>query len=94
MLSTKLFVGPLDYALDAEKLEELFSRYGSIHCARVARGAGFGFVEMSNEEGADKAKKALHGTVVMGRILNVLKVIFSRTAVPDTEEAVTGSLAA
>jgi RNA recognition motif-containing protein len=94
MLSTKLFVGPLDYSLDAEKLRELFSQYGDLHCARVAQGEGFGFVEMSTQEGAEEAKKALHGTIVMGRILNVMKVTFLGAPVSDTGEVMTSSLAA
>ena len=71
MAATKLFVGNLNWAVDSAKLKELFSEYGEIQSASVIEGKGFGFVEMSNQEEAEKAKKALNGTQLMGRTLNV-----------------------
>jgi RNA recognition motif-containing protein len=67
----RLFVGNLNWAVDSEKLRELFSQYGTVVSVRVLEGKGFGFVEMSSPEEAEKARSGLKGTDLMGRPLNV-----------------------
>jgi RNA recognition motif-containing protein len=71
MQGTKLFVGNLSYSVDREKLKELFAEYGEVANVNIIEGKGFGFVEMANREGAEKAKAGLNGTQLQGRTLNV-----------------------
>jgi len=71
MPGVRLFVGNLNWAVDTEKLRELFSQYGTVTSVRVLEGKGFGFVEMSSPEEAEKARSALKGADLMGRPLNV-----------------------
>ena len=71
MEGTKLFVGNLSYSVDKEKLQELFAEYGEVQSVNVIEGKGFGFVEMGTQEEAERAKKALNGTQLEGRTLNV-----------------------
>ena len=75
-MSTKLFVGGLPWAMDNERLKEVFAEYGDVADARVildretGRSRGFGFVTYANEEGAEKAL-ALDGQEVDGRRIRV-----------------------
>lgn len=71
MQGAKLFVGNLSYSVDKAKLEEIFAEYGEVQSVNVIEGKGFGFVEMGTQEQAEKAKKALNGTQLAGRTLNV-----------------------
>jgi RNA recognition motif-containing protein len=71
MPGTKLFVGNLSWSVDSEKLRETFAEHGTVESAKVIEGKGFGFVEMSSQIEAENAKKALNGTDLMGRTLNV-----------------------
>ncbi|MCH7951591.1 RNA-binding protein [Patescibacteria group bacterium] len=66
-MSTKLYVGNLDYSVTEEQLGELFAQAGKVTSAVVitdrysGRSKGFGFVEMSSEEEAKKAIEAFNG---------------------------------
>ncbi|HEX3035715.1 MAG TPA: RNA-binding protein [Thermodesulfobacteriota bacterium] len=71
MQSNKLYVGNMDYSVTSEQLKELFSGYGSVTEVKVIEGKGFGFVEMSSREEAEKAKEALNGSDFKGRTLKV-----------------------
>lgn len=68
-----IFVGNINYKLNNESLQQLFSPYGEVSSARIimdkmsGRSKGFGFVEMPSEEEALKAIAALHESEVMGR---------------------------
>jgi len=73
MQESKLFVGNLSYSVTAEDLTGLFSSYGEVKEAKVIERKGFGFVEMSSQEEAEKAKEALNGKDFSGRALNVDK---------------------
>ena len=72
-----IYVGNLPYRATNEDLEGLFAQYGDVTSARVItdrethRSKGFGFVEMSDPEAADKAIDELNGTEMMGRQLRV-----------------------
>ena len=74
---TKLFVGGLPYSMTNEELREVFSPYGTIITAEVVfdrytnKSKGFGFVEMENDEEAQKAIATLNGSNVGGRSLSV-----------------------
>lgn len=71
MQSSKLYVGNLDYSVTREQLQELFSDYGEVRQVNVIEGRGFGFVEMSSQSEAEKAKEALNGSEFKGRTLRV-----------------------
>lgn len=69
----KLFVGSLPWAIDDQKLGDLFSQFGSVTSAVVlkdrmtGRSRGFGFVEMENDEQALEAMNKLNGSDMDGR---------------------------
>ncbi len=76
-MGTNLYVGGLPYSTTETQLEELFSAHGTVESARVitdrmtGRSRGFGFVEMSAEDEAQKAIEALNGSQLEGRSLTV-----------------------
>ncbi len=76
-MNKKLYVGGLPYAVTEDKLQEIFSAHGTVDSARVitdrftGRSRGFGFVEMSSEEEAQKAIDSLNGSDLEGRSLTV-----------------------
>lgn len=71
MHGSKLYVGNLSYSVTKEQLRELFSSYGSVTDVKVIEGKGFGFVEMSSQAEAEKAKEELNGSNFKGRTLTV-----------------------
>ena len=71
MQGSKLYVGNLNYSVTDEQLTELFSQFGEVKETRVIEGKGFGFVEMSSPEEAEKAKEALNEQEFKGRKLRV-----------------------
>ncbi len=71
MANAKLYVGNLSYTVNNQQLEELFSSYGEVKQINIIEGRGFGFVEMSSAEEAEKAKEGLNGTDFEGRTLKV-----------------------
>ncbi|MEK6695373.1 MAG: RNA-binding protein [Nitrospirota bacterium] len=76
-MGTKLYVGGLPYSTTEQQLSELFAQQGSVTSAKVitdkftGQSRGFGFVEMSTEEEAQKAISALNGTQLDGRTMTV-----------------------
>ncbi|HEX6770196.1 MAG TPA: RNA-binding protein [Candidatus Binatia bacterium] len=76
-MSSKIYVGGLPYATTDAQLQDLFAAHGAVESARVitdkftGRSRGFGFVEMSNSDEAQKAIQALNGTDFEGRNLTV-----------------------
>ena len=60
-MAKKLYVGNLSYSVTDESLKEYFSQAGVVESATVlmdrmtGRSKGFGFVEMSTDEEAQKA---------------------------------------
>ncbi len=71
MQGSKLYVGNLGYSVTNEQLKELFSNHGEVKQVNIIEGRGFGFVEMSDSSGAEKAKEALDGSDFKGRALKV-----------------------
>ena len=71
MQGSKLYVGNFSYSVTKEDLEQLFSSHGTIKGVNVIESRGFGFVEMSSSDEAEKAKEALNGTDYKGRTLRV-----------------------
>jgi RNA recognition motif-containing protein len=76
-MAQKLFVGGIAFATTSEKLRELFTQSGTVMSATVVtdqstgQSRGFGFVEMSTTEEADKAVQQLNGRDLDGRSLKV-----------------------
>jgi RNA recognition motif-containing protein len=71
MEGSKLYVGNLSYSATIEEIKALFAGFGEVRDVKVISGKGFGFVEMSSQTEAEKAKKELNGTQFMGRALTV-----------------------
>jgi len=71
MPARKLYVGNFNYSVTNKELEELFSAHGEVTQVNVIEGRGFGFVEMSNQSEAEKAKEALDGSDFKGQTLKV-----------------------
>ena len=71
MQSNKLYVGNISYNSTSQEVEDLFSKYGTVTYVKIIEGKGFGFVEMSNQEEAENAKKDLDGYEFKGRNLKV-----------------------
>lgn len=72
-MNKRLFVGGIPYTLNDQGLSDLFAKVGTVVSATVimdkfsGRSKGFGFVEMTTEEEAQKAIDELNGTEVEGR---------------------------
>jgi len=71
MQGNKLYVGNLNYSVTNPEVEELFSAHGEVRSVNIIEYKGFGFVEMSNQSEAAKAKEALDGTEFKERTLRV-----------------------
>ncbi|MDD4253781.1 MAG: RNA-binding protein [Methanofollis sp.] len=71
MESSRLYVGNLTYSVTEEDLKDLFSSYGDVKSVKIIGDKGFGFVEMSTKEEAEKARDATNGTEFVGRTLRV-----------------------
>jgi len=71
MQGSKLYVGNLKYSINNEQLQDLFTSYGRVVNVNIIEGKGFGFVEMSSNEEANKAKESLDGQDFQGRVLRV-----------------------
>ncbi|MEK7107320.1 MAG: RNA-binding protein [Patescibacteria group bacterium] len=76
-MAKKLYVGGLPYSTTDAELKDAFSQAGSVVSAVViidkmsGRSKGFGFVEMSSDEEAQKAIEAFNGKDFGGRTLTV-----------------------
>ena len=75
--SSYLYVGNLPYSIRDDELSDLFSDFGAVKSANVimdrssGKSKGFGFVEMDDNEEAEKAIQSLNGKEVGGRELRV-----------------------
>jgi RNA recognition motif-containing protein len=76
-MSTKLFVGNLDFKVTENELKDAFAAQGTVTEAMIVtdratgRPRGFGFVTMSSPEEAQKAIDGLNGKDLGGRALSV-----------------------
>ena len=72
-----IYVSNLSFNVVDEDLREFFAEYGEVSSAKVitdkftGKSRGFGFVEMPNDEQAQKAIAELDGGVVEGRTISV-----------------------
>jgi RNA recognition motif-containing protein len=76
-MSTRLYVGNLNFRTTGDELREMFSQAGEVENASVVedrdtgRSRGFGFVEMATQEGAAAAIEQFNGKEFGGRALTV-----------------------
>ncbi|MDD5032763.1 MAG: RNA-binding protein [Candidatus Pacebacteria bacterium] len=76
-MAKKLYVGSLSYGTTDDTLRDGFSQAGNVESAVVitdkmtGRSKGFGFVEMSTDEEAQKAIELFNGKEFDGRTINV-----------------------
>jgi RNA recognition motif-containing protein len=74
-----IYVGNLNYRATENDLGTLFSEYGNVESVKMimdkmtGRAKGFAFVEMPNEEEANRAIEALHNKEFMTRNILVNK---------------------
>jgi cold-inducible RNA-binding protein len=72
-----IFVGNLSFQTTEDALRTVFERYGEVQKVKLVtdretgRARGFAFVEMTNEEAADRAIAELNGKAQDGRNLTV-----------------------
>ena len=82
----KLFVGGLNFKTTEESLRDAFSKAGEVVSAVVimdrmtGRSKGFGFVEMANDDEADKAIEMYNNQELDGR-----KVVVNEARPPGKE---------
>jgi RNA recognition motif-containing protein len=76
-MGSKLYVGGLPYLTTESQLNELFKAHGTVESVKVmtdkftGQSRGFGFVQMSSADEAQKAIGALNATQLDGRTLTV-----------------------
>jgi len=76
-MTKKIYIGNLPFSTSDEELATIFQPFGEVSSSRVVkdrytgRSRGFGFVEMDNDDAADKAINELNGKSVEGRALKV-----------------------
>lgn len=76
-MAKKLFVGGIPFNSTSDDLKQHFSAAGNVVSAQVitdkfsGRSKGFGFVEMSSDDEADKAIQMFNGSDMGGRNLVV-----------------------
>ncbi len=76
-MSAKLYVGNLSFDTTTQDLEQSFGEFGTVESTNIiedrdtGRSRGFGFVEMSSQEEAQKAIAGLNGKEIDGRELKV-----------------------
>lgn len=72
-MAKNLFIGGIPYSVTSDEMKSLFEQAGSVVSANVIidkmtnRSKGFGFVEMSTEEEAQKAIQMFNGYEFNGR---------------------------
>ncbi|MBS1751785.1 MAG: RNA-binding protein [Bacteroidetes bacterium] len=72
-----LYVSNLSFHVTDESLKDLFSPFGEVSSSKIiidrqsGRSRGFGFVEMPDDNSAEKAIQGLNGKEIDGRALSV-----------------------
>jgi RNA recognition motif-containing protein len=72
-----IFVGNLSFGATEDAVRSMFEAYGTVDRVSVVtdretgRARGFGFVEMSSDDEAERAIAALNGRELDGRALNI-----------------------
>jgi len=72
-----IYVGNLPYSIVEEDLKEIFEEYGEVASVKIisdkftGRSKGFGFVEMEDNQEANKAIEELNNAELSGRNIKV-----------------------
>jgi RNA-binding proteins (RRM domain) len=72
-----IYVGNIPFKASEEELKDLFGQHGEVSSVKLVtdretgKKRGFGFVEMSDDQEAQKAIEALEGYEFLGRTLKV-----------------------
>ncbi len=72
-----IFVGSLPFKIKEQEVREMFEKFGEVSSVKIIidkitrQNKGFGFVEMPNNEEANKAISELDGMEIMGRTIIV-----------------------
>ena len=72
-----IYVGNLPFRISEDELREAFAAHGTVTSAVIVldretqRSRGFGFVEMENDDDAEKAIEQMNGADLAGRTLVV-----------------------
>lgn len=73
----KIYIGNLPYSVTDDELRQAFEAFGSVDSVDIIKdrytgeSKGFGFVEMSDRDEAQKAIEALNGKDLQGRPITV-----------------------
>lgn len=73
----KLYIGGLTYTLTEDELSKVFAEFGEVVSVSIIKdretnqSKGFGFVEMKENEDAQKAIQAMNGKELNGRTVTV-----------------------
>lgn len=76
-MNAKLYVGGISFSSTDDSLKSFFASAGTVKEAKIitdretGRSRGFGFVEMSTDEEAQKAIETLNGQELDGRKLRI-----------------------
>ncbi len=76
-MAKKLYIGGLSYGTTEDALKQAFSQAGKVESATIitdkfsGRSRGFGFVEFSTDEEAQKGVEMFNGKELEGRTLTV-----------------------
>ena len=68
-----IYVGNLDFKVNENDLKVIFEEYGTVSSTKIisdkysGRSKGFGFIEMENQDEANKAIKELNGSQLENR---------------------------
>lgn len=72
-----IYVGNLSYKVNETDLKEIFEEYGDVSSVKIitdkysGRSKGFGFIEMPNDDAANKAIEELNEAELDGRNMRV-----------------------
>ncbi len=73
----RIYVGNLEFDVSETEIRRRFERFGAVHRVEIAKdwetghSRGFGFVEMPDPQGAERAIQALNGQELNGRKMTV-----------------------
>lgn len=76
-MGKKIYVGNISFKATEEDIKGLFEKIGDVESIKIitdphsGKAKGFGFVEMTTEENAQKAIAELNGSTFMERTLSV-----------------------
>jgi RNA recognition motif-containing protein len=70
-MGTKVYIGNLYLRVTKQQLKQLFMKYGEVKQVDMVEGTGYGYVEMVEQNQAEKARQSLDGTEFLERVLSV-----------------------